>query len=135
MQERVKKMITKHILCYKNVFKKQKHNKSKSKSRLKNMTTDRTLTGAPETGALTERDREQLNSFERKVYGRISGPVYGNGNENCRILTNKEIYAGVKKPTVIETVRLNRLRWFGHVQRRKWNSQKGILYEFGKQQD
>jgi len=28
--------------------------------------------------------------------------------ENLRILTNKEIYASVKKPAVIETVRLNR---------------------------
>jgi len=37
--------------------------------------------------------------------------------ENCRLLTNKEIYVSVKKPTVIETVRLNRLCWFGHVQR------------------
>jgi hypothetical protein len=32
-------------------------------------------------------------------------------------LTNKEIYASVKKPTIIETIKLNRLRWFGHVQR------------------
>jgi hypothetical protein len=30
--------------------------------------------------------------------------------ENWRILTNKEIYARVEKPTVIETIRLNRLR-------------------------
>jgi hypothetical protein len=30
-------------------------------------------------------------------------------------------YARVKKPTVIETVRLNRLRWFGHVQRLEGN--------------
>jgi len=30
--------------------------------------------------------------------------------ENWRILTNKEIYARVKKPTIIETIRLNRLR-------------------------
>ena len=37
--------------------------------------------------------------------------------ENWRILTNKEIYATVKKPTIIETIKLNRLRWFGHVQR------------------
>jgi hypothetical protein len=29
----------------------------------------------------------------------------------------KEIYASVKKPTIIETIRLNRLCWFGHVQR------------------
>ena len=32
-------------------------------------------------------------------------------------ITNKGIYASVKKPTIIETVRLSRLRWFGHVQR------------------
>jgi len=38
-----------------------------------------------------------------------------------RILTNKEIYATVKKPTKIETIRLNRLRWFGHVQRMEGN--------------
>jgi len=42
---------------------------------------------------------------------------YDNGKGNWRILTNKEIYASVKKPTIIETIRLNRLRWFGHVQR------------------
>jgi len=33
------------------------------------------------------------------------------------MLTNKEIYASFKKHTITETVRLNRLLWFGHVQR------------------
>jgi hypothetical protein len=51
------------------------------------------------------------------VYRRILGPLYENGKENWRKLTNKEIYASVKNPTIIETIRLNRLRWFGHVQR------------------
>jgi hypothetical protein len=51
------------------------------------------------------------------VYRRVLGPVYDNEKENWRILTNKEIYAMVKKPTITETVSLNRLRWFGHVQR------------------
>jgi hypothetical protein len=37
--------------------------------------------------------------------------------ENWRILTNKEIYAIVKKPTITETIRLHGLCWFGHVQR------------------
>jgi len=41
-----------------------------------------------------------LNVFERKVYRRILGPVYDNKKENCRILTNKEIYATVKKRTI-----------------------------------
>jgi hypothetical protein len=31
------------------------------------------------------------------VYRRILGPVYGNEKESWRILTNKEIYARVKK--------------------------------------
>jgi len=67
------------------------------------------------------------------VYRRLSGPVYDNEKENCKILTNKEIYAVVKKPTITETIRLNRLLWFGHVQRREDNSIpiKSVLYEFG----
>ena len=49
--------------------------------------------------------------------------------ENFTILTNKEIYARVKKPTIIETIRLNRLRWFGHVQRTEENRiPKRVLY-------
>ena len=36
------------------------------------------------------------------------------------------------KPTVIETLRLNRLHWFGHVQRMEGNRiPKRVLYEFG----
>jgi hypothetical protein len=75
------------------------------------------LTYASQTWILREKDRKQLNIFERKVYTRILGPVYDNEKENLRILTNKVIYASVKKPTITETIRLNRLRWFGHVQR------------------
>jgi len=41
----------------------------------------------------------------------------------------KEIYARVKKPTIIETIRLNRLCWFGHVQRMEENRiPKRVLY-------
>jgi hypothetical protein len=70
-----------------------------------------------------------LNILERKVYRRILGLVYDNEKENWRILTNKEIYARVKKPTVIETIRLDRLRWFGHVQRMEENIiHKRLLY-------
>ena len=74
------------------------------------------LTYASESWTLIKRDREQLNVFERKVYRRILGPVYDNEKGNRRILTNKEIYASVKNPTIIVTNRSNRLRWFGHVQ-------------------
>jgi hypothetical protein len=55
--------------------------------------------------------------------------VYDNEKENWRILTNKEIYAIVKNPTITETIRLHRLRWFGHVQRMEENRiPKRVLY-------
>ena len=63
------------------------------------------------------------------MYRRILGPVYDNEKENWRILTNKEIYARVNKRTTIETIRLNRLCWFGHVKRREENKiPKRVLY-------
>jgi len=49
--------------------------------------------------------------------------------ENWRILTNKEIYASIKKPTIIDTIRLKRLCWFGHVERMEENRiPKRVLY-------
>ena len=87
------------------------------------------LTYASETWILTKRDRKQINTFERKMYKRILNPIYENEKENWRILTNKEIYAIVKKPTIIETIRLNKLCWLGHVQRMEENRiPKRILY-------
>jgi hypothetical protein len=38
------------------------------------------------------------------VYRRILGPVYDNEKENWKILTNKEIYATVEKPSIMEAV-------------------------------
>jgi len=55
------------------------------------------------------------------VYRRILGPVCDNEKENWGILINKEIYTMVKKPTITETIRLNRLPWFGLVQRMEEN--------------
>jgi hypothetical protein len=114
-------------------FFKNKNISKKLKLILKNTIIHKTLTHASETMTLTKRDRKQLNIFERKVYGRILGPVHGNEKENCRILTNKEIYAIVKKPTTAETIRLHRLHWFGHVKRTEENRirKKSIVYEFG----
>jgi hypothetical protein len=40
------------------------------------------------------------------VYRRILGPVYDKEKENWGILNKKEIYASIKKPTVIETLKI-----------------------------
>jgi hypothetical protein len=69
---------------------KSKNISKKLKLRL-NTITDKMLKYASETWILTNRDRKQMNIFERKVYRRILGPVYDNDKENWGILTNKEI--------------------------------------------
>jgi hypothetical protein len=61
------------------------------------------------------------------VYRRNLGPKYGNEKEHWRIIANKEIYAIVKKPTITETIRLHRLRWFGHVQSMEFPKECCIL--------
>ena len=89
--------------------------------RLKNTIIDKSLTYASETCILTTSDRKSLNIFERKVYRRILGPVYDKETECWRILTNRETYAMVKRSTIAEAIRLNRLCWFGHEQRMEEN--------------
>jgi len=101
-------------------FFKNKDISEKLKLRLKNTITDKTLTYASESWTLAKRDRKQWNILERKVTRRILGPVYDE-KENWRILANKEIYSRVRKLTIIEIIRLNRLCWFGHVQRMEEN--------------
>jgi RNase P/RNase MRP subunit p29 len=60
------------------------------------------------------------------VYRRILGTVNDNEKENWRILTSKQIYTVVKKPTMM---RLHSLRCFGHVHRMEGNRiPKRVLY-------
>jgi hypothetical protein len=39
----------------------------------------------------------------------------------CTFNLHNVLYATVKKPTITETIRLNRLHWFGQVQRMEEN--------------
>jgi len=127
LQGRIKNANKTYFMLQK--FFKNKNISKKLKLRLKNTIMDKLLTYASETWTLTKRYRKQLNVFERKVHRRILGQVYDNEKESWKILTNKEFYASVKTCTIVETIRLNRLRWFGHVQRMEENRiSKRVLY-------
>ena len=77
-------MLTKHTFCYKHFFK----NRNISE-KLKSIIKDKTLTYASETWILTERDRKQMNIFERKVCRGILGPVYDMKKKTGRYLPIK----------------------------------------------
>jgi hypothetical protein len=63
------------------------------------------------------------------VHKRILGPVYNSEKEKWRILTNKDIYAIVKNPTITVTIRLHRLCSFGHTKIHTENTiPKTVLY-------
>jgi hypothetical protein len=67
------------------------------------------LTYATETCILAKRERgSKLTFFERKVYRRILVALYENEKENWNVLTNKEIRAIVKRPTVMGTISKDR---------------------------
>jgi hypothetical protein len=82
---------------------------------------DEALAYISETSTPTYRDTKKLNIFQRKVYRRTLGPVYDSKKENWRILTDKEVYATVNRPTITDTIRLHRSCWFGDVQRMEGN--------------
>ena len=62
------------------------------------------------------------------MYRRILGPVYGN-EKIGGYYPIKKFMQGLKKPAITETLRLNRLYRFGHVQRMEENRiPKIVLY-------
>jgi len=69
-------MLRKHTLCYKFFLEIKIY--LKIKLRLKSTIIDKTLTCASENRILTNRDRKQINIFEKKVHRRILGPICEN---------------------------------------------------------
>jgi hypothetical protein len=54
--------------------------------------------------------------FERKILRKISGPTKED-NGNWRIKTNKELNELIKHRNRINYVKVQRLSWFGHINR------------------
>ncbi|KAJ3637599.1 hypothetical protein MTP99_001044 [Tenebrio molitor] len=66
---------------------------------------------------LTTIDEENLGIFERKVLRKIAGPRRTEEGE-YRTLMNHEIRDIIEGEDIVGFVKAQRLRWFGHVQRR-----------------
>jgi hypothetical protein len=71
------------------------------------------LTYASETWTLTKQDENRLDAFERKILRRIYGPI--KDGEVWRRRNNAELYGLYQDVSVVKFIKINRLRWLGHL--------------------
>ena len=68
-----------------------------------------------ETWTLTSSDEQALGVFERKILRKIYGPFCDRGE--WRIRWNQELYDIYDDIDVVKRIKIQRLRWLGHVAR------------------
>jgi hypothetical protein len=60
-------------------------------------------------------NENELKIFERKILWKIYGPSYVNGVR--RIKYNDELYKLFKEPNIVQSLKINRLKWLWHIRR------------------
>ena len=86
-----------------------------SKLKLYRMVIRPIVTCASETWVLKETSIQKLLVFERKILRKIFGPT--KENQLWRIKTSNELDKLIKHQNIVNHIRDQRLKWFGHVQR------------------
>jgi hypothetical protein len=71
------------------------------------------LASGSETWVLSKSDEAILGVFERKILRAIFVPTNDNGE--WRIKYNNELYALYKESDTVTYIKMNRLKWAGHV--------------------
>src|SRR5215468_2181468 len=70
-----------------------------------------------ETWSLTLREERRLRVFENRVLRRLFGPKRDEVTGEWRKLHNEELKDLYSSPSVVQVVKLGRMRWAGHVAR------------------
>ena len=73
-----------------------------------------------ETRVVSKCDEVVLGVFERKILRAIYGPTNDNGE--WRIKCNNELYTLYKESDTVTYIKINRLKWAGHVIRMEGQS-------------
>ena len=68
-----------------------------------------------EAWTLTKKEEQALPIFERKIFRRIYGPKYENGEWKSR--TNRELEEVSKGENIVKWIKGQRIRWLGHLER------------------
>jgi len=68
-----------------------------------------------EAWTLTKKEEQALLIFERKIFRRICGPKYENGEWKSR--TNRELEEMSKGENIVKWIKGQRISWLGHLGR------------------
>jgi len=68
-----------------------------------------------ETWTLTKADENLLRIFERKILGRIYGPIQE--GDTWRIRNYEELNKSINGEDIVNFIKAQRIRWLGHVKR------------------
>jgi len=77
------------------------------------------VTYGAETWTLTNKEEQALLIFERKIFGRIYGPKYEDGEWKSR--TNRELEELSKGENIVKWIKGQRISWQGHLERMEEN--------------
>ena len=64
---------------------------------------------------LTKKEEQALLIFERKIFRRMYGPKYGNGEWKSR--ANRELEEMSKGENIVKWIKGQRISWLGHLER------------------
>ena len=73
------------------------------------------MTYGAEAWTLTKKEEQALLIFERKIFRRIYGPKYENGEWKSR--TNRELEEMSKGENIVKWIKGQRISWLGHLER------------------
>jgi hypothetical protein len=73
------------------------------------------VTYGAEAWTLTKKEEQTLLIFERKIFRKIYGPKYENGEWKSR--TNRELEEMSKGENTVKWIKGQRISWLGHVER------------------
>jgi hypothetical protein len=90
------------------------------------------VSNGAETWTLTKKEEQALLIFERKIFIRICGPKYENGEWKSR--TNRELEKVSKGENIVKWIKGQRISWLGHQQRMEEDrmTQKDLHTRTGK---
>jgi hypothetical protein len=68
---------------------------------------------------LTKKEEQAVQIFERKIFRRICGPKYENGEWKSR--TNREVEETSKGENIVKWIKGQRISWLGNLERMEEN--------------